>query len=188
MHFPPDPQIRTTRLTIRLLDRADLAWLLAVNGNDEVTRYLPYESWKGMADAESWHDRALARLANREAVQFVMAHRESGSVIGTCLLFHFDEVSGRAEVGYVLAQAFWGAGYMLEAMEALVAFAFEQMGLRRLEAELDPRNSGSSRLLERLGFVKEGHLRERWSTKGEVTDSSLYGLLRTQWRRTAEGG
>jgi ribosomal-protein-alanine N-acetyltransferase len=107
--------------------------------------------------------------------------RESNRVIGTCLLFRFDEPSARAEIGYVLAQEFWGAGHMLEAMKAFVAFAFEQVGLRRLEAEIDPRNGTSAKLLERLGFVREGLLRQRWAMKGEVTDSSLYGLLRTEW-------
>jgi len=70
---------------------------------------------------------------------------------------------------------------MLEAMQALVAFSFEQLGLRRLEAEVDPRNIASARLLVRLGFVEEGRLRQRWTRKGETTDSRFYGLLRADW-------
>ena len=182
MLLPAQPRIETERLTIRLVERPDLPALLAINSNDTVTRFLPYESWKDMADAEAWHSRAEARHAAGEAVQFVIAHRESGRVIGACLLFHFEEASARAEVGYVLGQEYWGAGYMFEAMKALVAFAFEQMNLRRLEAELDPRNVASARLLERLGFLREGLLRQRWAMKGEITDSSLYGLLRAEWQ------
>jgi len=81
----------------------------------------------------------------------------------------------------VLGRKHWGAGYMLEAMRGLVRFAFEEMQLRRLEAEIDPRNAASAKLLERLGFVREGLLRQRWDLKGEVTDSGLYGLLRAEW-------
>lgn len=186
MLLPTQPRIETERLTIRLVERPDLPSLLAINSNDTVTRFLPYESWKDMADAEAWHSRAEARHAAGEAGQFVIVLRASGRVIGTCLLFRFEEASARAEVGYVLGQEYWGAGYMLEAIKALVAFAFEQMHLRRLEAELDPRNVASAKLLERLGFVKEGLLRQRWAMKGEITDSSLYGLLRAEWQAAGE--
>ena len=186
MLLPAQPRIETERLTIRLVERADLPALLAINSKDTVTRYLPYESWKDIADGEAWHRRAEARHAAGEAVQFVIEHRESGRVIGTCLLFHFEEASARAEVGYVLGQEHWGAGYLFEAMKALVAFAFEQMNLRRLEAELDPRNLASAKLLERLGFLREGLLRQRWAMKGEITDSILYGLLRAEWQAAGE--
>ena len=177
MFLPEQPVIETARLKIRLVQESDLPWLLEINS--EITRYLPYESWKGMADGQAWYDRMSARLAGGEAGQFVIEWRESGRVIGSCLLFRFEKASARAELGYLLAREFWGTGCMLEAMNAFIAFAFGSMGLRRLEAEIDPRNVSSARLLERLGFVREGLLRQRWTLKGEVTDSSLYGLLCT---------
>ena len=55
---------------------------------------------------------------------------------------------------------------------------FDGMGLRRIEADIDPRNLASCRLVEKLGFVREGTLRERWQVNGECADSALYGLLR----------
>jgi ribosomal-protein-alanine N-acetyltransferase len=159
----------------------DVPRLLDVNADDEVTRFLPYASWKDMADGEAWFERALARLEAGEAGQFVIVHRESARVIGGCLLFRIEPSSARAEIGYVLGRQHWGAGYMLEAMKGFVKFAFEEMDLRRLEAEIDPRNAASAKLLGRLGFVREGLLRQRWDLKGEVTDSGLYGLLRAEW-------
>lgn len=183
IEFPVEPTIETSRLTIRLVTQADLPALLEYNADDAVTRYLPYASWRGMADAQEWLARAEARLAAREALQFVAVQRETGSVIGSCLLFHFDEPSRRAETGYLLGRKHWGAGYMFEAMRALVDFAFAQMNLRRLEAEIDPRNTASAKLLQRLGFLREGHLRERWELKGELSDSGLYGMLRADWQR-----
>ncbi|MDO9353805.1 MAG: GNAT family protein, partial [Solirubrobacteraceae bacterium] len=88
----------------------------------------------------------------------------------------------RAELGYALARQAWGGGYMHEALQALVAHAFEALQLHRLEADIDPRNAASARSLERLGFVREGLLRERWIVDGEVSDSALYGLLAPEWR------
>jgi ribosomal-protein-alanine N-acetyltransferase len=177
--------IQAQRLVLRLVRDEDLPPLLEMNGDDAVTRYLPYASWRGMDDAQAWMARAQARLAAGEAWQFVTVLRESGRVIGSCLLFHFDTPSARAEIGYLLGRAHWGAGYMQEAAAALVDYAFGTAGLRRLEAEIDPRNEASAKLLERVGFTKEGHLRERWDTKGEVSDSGLYGLLRSDWQRRA---
>jgi RimJ/RimL family protein N-acetyltransferase len=85
-------------------------------------------------------------------------------------------------MGYALASAAWGCGYMAEALTALLDHGFGQMQLNRVEADVDPRNLASARSLERLGFVKEGLLRERWIVDGEVCDSALYGLLLADWR------
>jgi RimJ/RimL family protein N-acetyltransferase len=181
-------QITTPRLALRLVREEDLPSLLEMNADDCVTRYLPYESWRGMEDAREWLGRAVARLAAGEAWQFVIVQRASGDVIGSCLLFHFDLPNGRAELGYLLGREHWGAGYMAEAAAALIEFAFGTVGLRRLEAEIDPRNEASARLLERVGFVKEGHLRQRWDSKGEISDSGLYGLLRSDWAASSGAG
>lgn len=180
MPLPPNPTLHTERLTLRLAEPADLPMLLAVNGDDAVTRFLPYATWKDLADGEAWFSRIAARQAAGEVAQFVIALKDSGQVIGACLLFRFEIPSGRAELGYVLGRAHWGAGYMLEAMQAFVVAAFGPWGLRRLEAEINPLNHASARLLGRLGFVQEGLLRQRWINKGELCDSALFGLLRPE--------
>ena len=77
---------------------------------------------------------------------------------------------------------------MHEALSALVDYAFKTLGLNRLEADIDPRNHASARTLERLGFQKEGHLRERWIVSGEISDTWWYGLLRRDWREHTSCG
>lgn len=107
---------------------------------------------------------------------------EPAAIVGTASLFAFDAPSQRAEIGYILAPRLWGRGLMQEALRSLVAYAFGELGLRRLEADIDPRNERSARSLQRLGFRREGLLRERWVVGGEVSDSALYGLLAREWR------
>lgn len=175
------PEIETPRLRIRPVRQSDLSSLLTVNGDDTVTRYLPYSSWKDMADAEAWYGRIMALQEKGDTFQFVMALRDSNEAIGTCLLFRLAEQSARAEIGYALGRSHWGKGYALEAMSALVDRAFSELLLHRLEAEIDPRNAASAKILERIGFMKEGLLRQRWRLKGETTDSAMYGLLRPEW-------
>ena len=182
MPFKTPIAIESTRLIVRPVAAADLPALLAVNGDDEVTRFLPYASWRSLADAQLWFERMSILGARGESCQYVIVERSSGLAIGTCLLFRYEEGSGRAEVGYVLGRQYWRQGLMSEALAALVGSAFQTLQLRRLEAEVDPLNQGSRRLLEKAGFTPEGLLRKRWVDKGVAHDTIIYGLLRDEWR------
>ncbi len=177
----PAKEIESERLLIRLVAESDLPALLEVNSSAEVTALLPYARWQTMADAEAWLRRMEGIQATGLALQFVVADKSSSRAIGTCLLFRFEEGSARAELGYALGRDHWGRGVMHEALVALVGHGFTEMGLRRLEAEVDTRNRPSARLLLRLGFTKEGLLRQRWITKGEAKDVEMFGLLRDEW-------
>lgn len=175
----PEPLV-TERLIIRLVEPRDLPALLAVNGDAQVTRHLPYATWAALADAMAWYERMLKLMEGGTALQFVLVRRSDDLPVGTALIFHHDEGSRRAELGYVLGAAHWGQGLMREAAKALVAAAFGPMGLRRLEAEVNPDNTASVRLLESVGFRREGLLRQRWlSAKngGTPYDVAIYGLL-----------
>lgn len=173
----PGCPVETPRLVLQPVRAGDLDDLLVVNGDAETTRFLPYAAWGGPDDARAWFDRIGGQVAAGDAVQLVVAEREGGRVIGALVLMRFDDPSRRAEVGYVLGRAHWGRGLMREALQAAVAWAFGPLGLRRLEAELDVRNVASARLLERVGFEREGLRRARWARRGELIDAAVYGLL-----------
>ena len=181
MALTPPGALASARLSIRLVEQADIAGLLAVNGDDAVTKHLPYPSWQSLADGQAWFERMRTLAATGTALQFVMADRATGAIVGSCLLFRFEEGSARAELGYVLGRAHWGLGLMHEALTALLGHAFGPMGLRRIEAEVNPANTASVKLLRQLGFTHEGLLRQRWTAKGVTYDVNLYGLLREEW-------
>ena len=122
----------------------------------------------------------------RTLFQWGIARRADDLVLGTCTLFHLDADNRRAEVGFVLGRAHWGQGLSSEVLTALIGFAFDTLGLHRLEADVDPRNLPSLRTLERQGFLREGHLRERYHVGGEIQDTVLLGLLRREWRGSVE--
>ena len=88
----------------------------------------------------------------------------------------------RAEIGFALRQTHWSKGLGTEAVGAVIEFAFETLNLHRLEADADPRNERSLRLLERFGFEREGCLRERYYVNGERQDAVILGLLRSNWK------
>ena len=174
-------QIETERTLIRIVGPDDLPDLLEINSSDEVTRYVPYKTWVTAADSHAWLERMERLQAGGDTLQLVIALRDTGQVIGACLLFAFDAASSRAEIGYVLGRQYWGRGYMHEAIGAVMRFVFERLGLRRLEATIDPRNAASLKLVQRLGFASEGLRRQRVLMKGTLVDQSLFGCLREDW-------
>lgn len=176
---PPERSVlETKRLILRPLEKGDLPALFALNGDEEVMRYTPHGPWKTAADGEAWFERVKANHEKGEAVEFVIVLRDGGRPIGTMCLFRFNEAVGSAEIGYLLVREHWGKGLMKEAVAALVEFGFETLALERLEAQLDPRNAASAKVLERAGFTREGHQRRNFFAKGEFSDTWLYGMLR----------
>jgi [ribosomal protein S5]-alanine N-acetyltransferase len=173
--------LETPRLRIRAVAQSDLADLLVVNSEPQVTRFLPYATWQSMADAQAWYERMQALVATGTGRQLVVQHKANDHVVGTVLLFKWDEASARLELGYVLGQAHWRQGLMREALGAVLGTCLQHAGVRRIEAEVNPDNAASHALLLKLGFTHEGRARQRWVAKGSAYDTNLYGLLATEW-------
>ncbi len=169
--------MQTARLRLRPVVQADLPALLLVNGDDAVTHHLPYDTWANLADAQAWLERIAKRVEEGHTLQLVMERVADSTVIGAAILFAYDAASSRAEIGYVLGRAHWGQGYASEAVRALTQHCFEQVGMRRLEAQVNPSNTASCKLIESLGFQLEGHLRDRYTAKGNTYGVHLYGKL-----------
>lgn len=175
------PTIPTERLQLRWLTPGDIPALTAVFGDPAVCRYLSRPALRDRAAAEALHHEIVSCFAARSLFQWGIAERRTNVVVGTCTLAALSPEHRRAEVGFALARAMWGRGYITETLPALLGFAFETLDLRRLEADVDPRNQHSIRALARVGFVREGCLRERYHVSGELQDAELYGLLRRDW-------
>ena len=174
--------ISTETLTLRFLTEADLPAVYDIFSHPEVMRYWSYPPWTHRAQAEQWLINVQEGYRTRNDIQLGIERRSDHTLLGTCTLFQFHVASRRAEIGYALGRPYWGFGYMHLALQALLQYAFETLNLNRLEADIDPRNQASAKTLERLGFQKEGYLRERWIVNDEVSDTYLYGLLRREWQ------
>lgn len=176
------PTIETERLRLRWLTSGDIDALALIFGDSEVCRYWSHPALPDRSAAEALHDDIVQFFAERSLFQWGVAERKTDAVVGTCTLGALSREHRRAEVGFALARAKWGRGYIAEALPALLGFAFETLDIHRLEADVDPRNERSIRALEREGFEREGYLRERYNVNGELQDAVLYGLLRRNWR------
>ncbi len=177
-------RLATARLLLRPLRETDAHAVYAIRSDPEVMRYHSSGPWTSLEPARALIARDTAAMACGEHLRLGLTLNEDGpdaTLIGSCCLFHLDRANRRAEIGYELHRSVWGLGYMQEALQALLQFAFSSMTLNRIEADIHPDNLASARTLERLGFLREGLLRERWIVEGEVSDTAMYGLLQRDW-------
>ena len=188
--MPPPPmsavhelRLHTPRLVLRSLHPGDAPTLLAMHGDPQVMRYWSTPAWTDIAPAHAMIATDRDPLNQGRHLRLGLELKADALLVGTCSLFAINAGCRRAEVGYVLRASAWGQGYMHEALQALLQHGFDTLQLNRIEADVDPRNAASAKTLERLGFTKEGHLRERWIVGDEVSDTALYGLLARDFSR-----
>lgn len=182
------PELEARRVRLRHPRPDDVEAVFAVFGNEHAMRYWSHEAFERREQAETYLGEIDQGFADRTLFQWAVTEHGADELIGTVTLTEWSERNRRMEVGYMLHPVHWGKGYASEAVRTVLQFGFEQIGLHRVEAELDPRNEASARLLEKLGFQKEGLLRERWWVYEEWCDSALYGLLRTDFDASARDG
>jgi ribosomal-protein-alanine N-acetyltransferase len=175
------PNLNTNRLSLRWIRAEDVDDFYAVYSNPEVMRYWSTPPLPDKDAASKLINEIQEGIKRDEMLKWGIALRSSDQLIGSITLFHIDLTHRRAEIGYAQGRAYWGQGYMQEALKAVLNHAFEILNLHRIEADVDPRNAASVRTLERLGFQREGYLRERWQVNGEIQDAFYYGLLRPDW-------
>jgi RimJ/RimL family protein N-acetyltransferase len=175
------PTLHTVRLRLRPITGADADALFALHSNAHVLRYWDAPPWTERARAERFIAASRQMAEEGSGARLAIDRQCDGAFIGWCALSRWNRDYRSAAIGYCLGDAAWGRGYATEAARALVQWAFDTLDLNRIQAETDTRNLPSARVLEKLGFVREGTLREDCIVAGEVSDSWVYGLIRREW-------
>ena len=173
--------LNTKRMRLRSLTDVDIDALYRIFSHPEVVRYWGAPALADRNAAAAMLGEIQENFRRRTSMKWGVAELETDKIIGTVTLFNLNFDNKRAEIGYGLDHAYWRQGYVTEALDALLSYAFDELQLHRLEADVDPRNLGSIRTLEKLGFQREGLMRERWQVNGEIQDALFYGLLRPEW-------
>jgi ribosomal-protein-alanine N-acetyltransferase len=175
------PTLIAGELRLRWTTTHDVDDLFAVFADAEVARFWSTPPMTRRDQAEALLRSVEEGFAGRTLLQWAIAGPDD-RLIGTCTLAHVDRTHRRAELGFALGRPHWGQGHARAAVSAVLDVGFGELDLHRVEADVDPRNARSRALLERLGFVHEGLLRERWHVNGEICDAAFYGLLAPAWR------
>lgn len=173
--------IRTERLVLRLHTPADLDDVYAYQSDPEVARYQLYEPRTREQVAEKSADWATANTLAKNDDYLQLALDLDGRVIGS-IYFVLKRVDDElAEIGWALHRDFHGKGYAFEAASATLDLAFSTIGLHRVTAELDPRNTPSIALCKRLGMREEALFIEDMMFKGAWADTGVYAVLGREW-------
>ena len=178
----PTPALHTARLRLRPFQDTDREALFALQSNAHVLRYWDSPPWTDPARAARFLATTRRMEADGTGTRVAIDHRTDGDFLGWMGLVSWNPDHRSASLGYCFAEASWGHGYATEAARALLGWGFDTLPLNRVQAETDTRNLASARVLEKLGFAREGTLREDCVVNGDVSDSWVYGLLRREWR------
>ena len=183
--FQTFPHLETERFVLRRLHFSDAESLFAILADEEVTRYYDDEAFKEISRARKQIEAWAGGYDAHRCIRWGIARREDDIVVGTCGYYGLHGWHRRGSIGFELARSYWRQGIMTEALDAILEFGFREVGLNRIQAVAMPGNEGSEKLLEKLGFRREGVLREyeNWGKKGCV-DVLMFSMLRSEY----EGG
>lgn len=153
-NFTPFPILTTERLTLRQLSTDDQQAIFALRSDIEINKYLGRESSKTIEDAINFINRINDNIQKNNSIYWVITLTKAKTVVGTICLYDFSNENNQCEIGYELLTNFQGQGIMKEATEGVINYAFQILRLQKIEAFTHKENRSSTKLLEKLYFIK----------------------------------
>lgn len=180
--FSNFPLLESKRLIYRQVTKKDAGTLFKIRSNPEVMKYMDIIAMKSLPEAKTLIKSFQHDFRHKKGITWAIELKDEKKMIGSFAFWRIIKNHCRAEFGYSLLPEYWGKGYMEESFQTLIGFAFKNMGIHSLEANVNPGNDRSIRLLERFGFRKEAYFRENFFNNNAFTDSVIYCLLETDAR------
>ena len=177
LNFTPFPELKTERLVLRRILMEDAQALFEMRSDERVMQFLDRPRAKSIADAENLIRLIDHDIENNIGITWGVSLTGTSRLIGTMGFWNITKAHFRAEIGYLLHPDFQGKGLMMEAAKKTIDFGFREMGLHSIEANINPNNLRSAKMLENCGFVKEAHFRENYYYDGKFLDSVIYSLI-----------
>ena len=175
--FSKFPYLSTERLNLRPVEIADVHELFLIRSDEQVMKYIDRPLAKATEDAKALIQVIIDGLNANEAITWAISLKKEPKLIGTIGFWRIIEEHYRAEIGYVLHPEFQGKGIMQEALEKVLDYGFNILKLHSIEANVNPNNAASIKLLERNRFVKEAYFRENYYSNGKFLDTVIYSLI-----------
>jgi len=169
--------ITTNRLECKAMSVQHLEDIYHYGKNEDVSRFIGWPLFKDKTHCKEYIEEMCDRHNKGTHMYASVFEKNHSKQIGTLMLFNFDKEANKAEVGYVLSHDIWGKGYGTEALEAIINFAFGELKLHKLHAQVTKGNWGSSKILEKCGFTQEGDLIDHYYIDNKHYNALLYGLI-----------
>ena len=172
------PTLHTERLMLKEIEQNAAEPLFQMRSNPEIMRYIDRPIPKGIEDVQELIQTMAMLKSKGEGISWGIYRKENPEVtIGNIGLFRIVAENYRAEIGYMLHTSEHKKGIMYEAIQTVIEFGFEKMKLHSIEANINPENIASKKLLEKAGFIKEAYFKENHFFNGKFIDTEVFSLL-----------
>lgn len=177
--FNEFPEIESKRLLFKQFNKNDALNILSIRTDKRVSKHMDSVTPQTIEDTEKKIIEIQNAFNKQKGITWAIIDKSSGKLIGDFGIWRLDRQNSRGEIGYVLHPNYWGKDYMYETISTLVHFAFNNLNLHSLEANVNPENNNSKKLLLKLGFKKEAYFRENYYYEGDFLDSEIYCILKS---------
>jgi ribosomal-protein-alanine N-acetyltransferase len=177
INLDPFPALSTERLTLREIHKEDAEEIFFLRSDKQVLRFLDREPAASINEAIQWIQMINDSTKKNEVVTWAITLKAEAKLIGTITLWNIKKEHYRAEIGYVLHPSQQGKGLMQEAMTTVLDYGFKNLKLHSVEANVNPQNLPSIKLLEKNLFFREAYYRENYYYNGKFLDSAIYSLI-----------
>ena len=181
--FDNFPEIESERLIFKNFTIADATDGLSIRSDERVMKYMDTETPKTVNEFEKRIELYHTSFEEKKGITWAIVEKVSNKIIGDFGFWKIDVKHHRGEIGYVLHPEYWGKGYMKETMRALLEVGFNQLNLHSIEANVNPKNESSKKLLLNMGFKQEAYFRENYFFEGKYLDSVIYSLLESDLKK-----
>jgi len=171
------PVLETERLRLRALTMDDVPVLFEMRTNALMNRYTDRARLQTIEEASGKMKFILDLVERKESLAWAIELKETKKQIGDISFWRLIKEHYRAEIGYALLPDFWDKGYMREAARCAIDYGFSICNFHSIEANVNPNNAASIKLLEKLNFVREAYFKENYYYNGKFLDSAIYSLL-----------
>lgn len=175
--FKEFPVLETDRLILRRIEDKDARVFYRMYSDKEVMKYFGKELFSSFKQAEDKVKLEKSAFETKEAIRWAITLKPEDDMIGSGGFWKINKEHYRAEIGYDLLPDFHRRGIMSEAVKVMIEFGFTKMKLHSIEANTDPENKSSNRMLEKLGFKLEGNFRENYFFNGKFLDTFTFSLI-----------
>jgi ribosomal-protein-alanine N-acetyltransferase len=179
--FESFPKLNTQRLLLRQITQEDDQSLLEVLSDEDTCKYLTHNAVNDIESIKRMIAGMQSFFDEKQRIRWGIAQKTDNTIVGHCGFFDIDKFNCSAEISYCLKSGSWGQGIMTEALDAMLKFGFEDYGFNRIVAKVMKGNAGSIKVLQKLGFVEEGILRESLYKNGQYHDLIVFSVLKSEY-------
>ncbi len=177
-NFKPFPVLETKRLRLRELKKKDAKDLFLLRSNKQAMQFIDKDPATSVEEMKPFIKLINKRTRNNETISWAITLKEADDLIGMISFHRTERENHRAEMGYMLMPEHWNKGLISEAISKVIEYGFKKMKLHSIEANINPNNVKSRKILEKFKFKKEAYFKENYFYNGKFLDTEILSLLK----------